>query len=149
MTAEEIDIIVNASVEKALKEFEKLVPSIKKQLSGIKKEFDNANIKDIVAKIDVKTIKEQTKQVKKMIKDAFDPNDTSGMTINGKTFGIKNIRGYSKEVVKLRGNIRQLKQEESDIGNIKAPEITKSEPSKRNITRGKDNEFGSSSNQYV
>lgn len=141
MTAEEIDIVVNASVEKAVKEFEKLLPSIRKQLAGIKKEFDNANIKDIVAKIDVKTIKEQTKQVKKMIKEAFNPNDTSGMTINGKTFEIKNISGYSKEIVKLRGNIRQLKQEESEIGNIKAPEIIKNEPVKRDITRSKNNEY--------
>lgn len=137
MTAEEIDIVVNASVEKAVKEFEKLLPSIKKQLAGIKKEFDNANIKDIVAKIDVKTIKQQTKQVKKMIKEAFDPNDTSGMTINGKTFKIKNISGYSKEIIKLRGNIRQLKQEESEIGDIKVPEINKNETQRRSITGAK------------
>lgn len=149
MTAEEIDIVVNASVEKAVKEFEKLLPSIKKQIAGIKKEFDNANIKDIVAKIDVKAIKEQTKQAKKMIKEAFDPNDTSGMTINGKTFDIKNISGYSKEIVKLRGDIRQLKQEESEIGNIKVPEINKNEPATRNISRSKNNEYWDTSNQYV
>lgn len=141
MTAEEIDIVVNTSVEKAVKEFEKLLPSIRKQIAGIKKEFENANIKDIVAKIDVKTIKEQTKQVKKMIKEAFDPNDISGMTINGKTFEIKNISGYSKEIVKLRGNIKQLKQEESEIEDIKISEIVKNEPVKRKISRSKNNEY--------
>ena len=45
MTAEEIDIIVEANVEKALKEFQKLLPSIKKQLSGIQKEFEKVNIR--------------------------------------------------------------------------------------------------------
>lgn len=105
MTAEEIDIVVNASVEKAVKEFQKLLPSIKKQLSGIKKEFDNTKLKEITAKVNVGQIKEQMKKAKKEIKDAFDPNDISGMTIDGKAFKIKNISGYSKEIQKLKGKI--------------------------------------------
>ena len=105
MTAEEIDIVVNASVEKAVKEFQKLLPSIKKQLSGIKKEFNNTKLKEITAKVNVGQIKEQMKKAKKEIKDAFDPNDISGMTIDGKAFKIKNISGYSKEIQKLKGKI--------------------------------------------
>lgn len=105
MTAEEIDIVVNASVEKAVKEVQKLLPSIKKQLSGIKKEFDNTKLKEITAKVNVGQIKEQMKKAKKEIKDAFDPNDISGMTIDGKAFKIKNISGYSKEIQKLKGKI--------------------------------------------
>lgn len=105
MTAEEIDIVVNASVEKAVKEVQKLLPSIKKQLSGIKKEFDNTKLKEITAKVNVGQIKEQMKKAKKEIKNAFDPNDISGMTIDGKAFKIKNISGYSKEIQKLKGKI--------------------------------------------
>ena len=35
ITVEELDIIVQASVEGAVKEFKKLLPEIQKQLSGI------------------------------------------------------------------------------------------------------------------
>lgn len=55
----------------------------------------------------------------------FDPNDISGMTINGQTFNIKNITGYSKEIMKLTGHLKILKSTSEDvkIPEIKAPEI--------------------------
>ncbi len=55
----------------------------------------------------------------------FDPNDISGMTINGQTFNIKNITGYSKEIIKLTGHLKTLKSASEDvkIPEIKAPEI--------------------------
>ncbi len=55
----------------------------------------------------------------------FDPNDISGMTINGQTFNIKNITGYSKEIMKLTGHLKTLKStsKEIKIPEIKAPEI--------------------------
>ncbi len=55
----------------------------------------------------------------------FDPNDISGMTINGQTFNIKNITGYSKEIMKLTGHLKTLKSTSEDvkIPEIKAPEI--------------------------
>ena len=55
----------------------------------------------------------------------FDPNDISGMTINGQTFNIKNITGYSKEIIKLTGHLKTLKSTSEDvkIPEIKAPEI--------------------------
>ena len=118
MTTEEIDIIVNTSVEKAVKEFEKLAPSIKKQIEIIKKQFDNINLKGITANIDLKEVNKQIKTAKKQIKETFDPNDISGMTINGNTFEIKNIAGYSKEMQKLKGHILGIKKEEQSIGNI-------------------------------
>lgn len=59
----------------------------------------------------------------------FDPNDISGMTINGQTFNIKNITGYSKEIMKLTGHLKTLKSASEDvkIPEIKAPEIKTSE----------------------
>lgn len=123
MTVEEIDIVVNASVEKAVKEFEKLVPSIKKQLTGIKKEFENVNIEDITAKVNITQIKQEMQKAKKEIKEAFNPNDLSGMKINGKHFKIKNISGYSKEILNLKGHLEQARRAESNIGNIKIPSI--------------------------
>jgi hypothetical protein len=55
----------------------------------------------------------------------FDSNDISGMTINGQTFNIKNITGYSKEIMKLTGHLKTLKSASEDvkIPEIKAPEI--------------------------
>lgn len=44
------------------------------------------------------------------------------MTINGKTFEIQKITGYSKEVRKLTGNLRELKNTTEEI---KMPEIQK------------------------
>ena len=47
------------------------------------------------------------------------------MTINGQTFNIKNITGYSKEIMKLTGHLKTLKSASEDvkIPEIKAPEI--------------------------
>lgn len=63
----------------------------------------------------------------------FDPNDISGMTISGKTFEVKNIKGYSKEVIKLTGHLKQLEQEADkvDMPELKQPKI---EQSKLKIT---------------
>lgn len=134
MTVEEIDIIVNASVEKAVKEFEKLVPSIKKQLSAIKKEFNNTKFKEITANVNTGQLKEQIKKAKKDIQDAFDPNDISGMKINGKSFKISNISGYSKEVLRLKGHLEEVKKTENEIGNIRSPNAFKNVTEKRTIT---------------
>lgn len=60
----------------------------------------------------------------------FDPNDISGMTINGQTFNIKNITGYSKEIMKLTGHLKTLKRtsEEIKIPEIKVHELKNAEP---------------------
>lgn len=145
MTAEEIDIVVNASVEKATKEFEKLVPSIKKQLSAIKKEFNNTKFKEVTAKVNVGQLKEQIKKAKKDIQNAFDPNDISEMKINGKSFKINNISGYSKEAIKLKGHLEEVKKAENEIGNIKSPNISKNVAEKRTITGARTMNLESSS----
>lgn len=101
MTVEELDIIVQASVEQATKEFKKLLPELKKQLSGIQKEFDRINIKDITAKIDMKSVEKTVKEASKKIKEAFDPEDISGIKISG-NFG-KEIEGVSNQFKRLSG----------------------------------------------
>lgn len=84
MASEEIEIIVEANVEKAIKEFEKLLPAIKKQVEGMQKEFNKIHIKEIIPNINITPVTKKIKQVKKQIKEAFDLNDISGMTINEK-----------------------------------------------------------------
>ena len=72
ITVEEIDVLVEASIESTLKEFKKLLPEIKKQLSGIQKDFDKVNIKDIVEKVDIKWVEKQAKEAAKKVKEVFD-----------------------------------------------------------------------------
>ena len=59
MTVEELDIIVQAHIEGAVKEFQKLVPEIKKQTKNITKELNNSDIKNISAKIDLSNVKSE------------------------------------------------------------------------------------------
>lgn len=77
-------------------------------------------------KYDTKAINDYVNNYKK----DFDPNDISGMTINGQTFNIKNITGYSKEIMKLTGHLKTLKStsEEIKIPEIKAPELKSTGP---------------------
>ena len=51
MTVEEIEIIVTAKVEEALKGFEKLVPGIKKELEKVQESFSKINISTLQNKI--------------------------------------------------------------------------------------------------
>lgn len=140
MTVEEIDIIVEASVEEAVKEFKKLSPTIKKQLSGIQKEFDKVNIKDITANIDMTQVAKKVKQIKKQIKDSFNPNDISGMTIDEKVFKIENIKSYSKEVQKLKGQIGTLNKFKVNTSQVETPKITKIKPQTVNIDTSQVNQ---------
>lgn len=145
MTAEEIDIIVEANVEKALKEFQKLLPSIKKQLSGIQKEFEKVNIKDIKASIDTSQVVKKVQQAKKQIKEAFDPNDISGMTIDGKAFNIKSIKGYSKEVQKLKGQMGTLNKFKPETLEVEVPKVAKIQTPKVQTPKTEDT---GQANQY-
>ena len=74
---------------------------------------------------DIKIKSNNIKGSKENTNNDFDPNDISGMTINGQTFNIKNITGYSKEIMKLTGHLKTLKStsKEIKIPEIKAPEI--------------------------
>lgn len=82
MTVEEIEILVQANIQDALKEFKKLVPAIKKEIAKVSSEVEKINIKDIAVNVNVEPIKKQTNQIKKQIKEAFDPNDISGLKIH-------------------------------------------------------------------
>lgn len=83
----------------------------------------HGNIKNNISKSKDSTNKE--------ILNSFDPNDISGMTINGKPFEIKNITGYSNEVMKLTGNLRRLKNASEEV---KMPEIQTSKAEQPKLT---------------
>lgn len=96
ITVEELDIIVQANIEGAVKEFQKLLPTIKKQLSGIQREFDKVNIKDIKANVNMSEATKKVQKAKQQIEKMLD--------FNGK----KNIKGFSTESQKLGGNYQEL-----------------------------------------
>lgn len=106
ITVEEIDILVQANIEGALKEFKKLVPEIKNQVSKIKQQFDNMDLKTKIDAIDMKQVNSSVQKAKKQIKQVFNPDDVSGLTINYK----KVINGISEEFDKLKGK-------KIDLGN--------------------------------
>lgn len=111
ITVEELDIIVQASVEGAVKEFKKLLPEIQKQLSGIQKEFDKVNIKDIKANIDVKSVAKEVQKAKKQIQGAFDPNDVSGITFSNNVIDdedIAKVVNYKEEVSKIPMEMQKI-----------------------------------------
>ena len=51
MTVEEIEILVTAKVEEALKEFEKIVPSMKKQMKQVQETFSKVDTKAMTSKL--------------------------------------------------------------------------------------------------
>lgn len=64
MTVEEIEIIVTAKIEEALKEFEKIVPNIKKQMKQAQEAFSKIDTKEMENKV-----QHATKFVKKKVQD--------------------------------------------------------------------------------
>lgn len=70
MTIEEIEIIVTAKVEEALREFYKMKPQIMKAMKEVSKEISKVDFNELN-----KTVKVGTEQVKKQIKSTFNPEE--------------------------------------------------------------------------
>lgn len=62
MTVEEIEIIVTAKVEEALKEFQKIMPELKRAMKQVQESFSKVDIKEFNNKI-----KQSAVQTKKQI----------------------------------------------------------------------------------
>lgn len=122
ITVKEIEILVEANIQGAIKEFKKIVPEIKTQINKIKNEFNNLELKSKINTIDIKQIKNDVQKAKNQIKEVFNPDDVSGLTINYK----KVINGISDEFKKLEGkkidladalDFNRYKQKLSEIPN--------------------------------
>lgn len=105
MTVEEIEIIVTAKVEEALKEFKKMLPQIKQEMAKVQKEVEKVDFNGLTKQVKASGIDKELSKVKQKIKEAFNPNDTSGMKIQGLK---QEIAGVSKETQKLKGSSEQL-----------------------------------------
>lgn len=117
MTVEEIDIIVNASVEKALKEFEKIVPKIKKQMKQVQEAFSRIDTKEMQNKVQqaINFVKKKVQNLKQSSK-----NNEVAIKVNNKD-AQKQISQIQKQIDSLQEkiNARQMKL------NVINPQIDK------------------------
>lgn len=106
MVAEEIEIVVTAKVTEALKEFQKILPDIKKTMGQVQNEINNVNFKEI---------KNQSEKVRKVIKDTFNPNDVSGMEISGIENAVKSSKKLTDEQAKLKAEMDEVGRKMLDL----------------------------------
>lgn len=107
MTVEEIEIIVTAKVEEALKEFEKMLPAIKKAMKEAQEAFSKVDTKTMTKKLNqaVNFMKRKIQDLKKSSE-----NNEIAIKVNNKD-AQKQITQLEKEIDSLQKKItgRQLK----------------------------------------
>ena len=102
ITVEELDIIVQASVEQALKEFKKVVPELKKTINQAEDSLNNVQTKGIVTKVQqaVQQVKQKVNEVKntgvsKQLQSQFDKAGIS-------------VQKYEGQLEQAREKLRQV-----------------------------------------
>lgn len=107
MTVEELEIIVTAKVEEALKEFLKIAPTIRKAVQQVQDSFQKIDTKVMTNKI-----KQSVQFVKKKIEDLKKSNQNNQikLTVNNKE-AQKQISQIQKQIDSLQEkiNVRQMK----------------------------------------
>lgn len=123
MTVEELDIVVNASVEKALKEFEKLIPAIKQTTKQMVEQLNKTNLSGFTGKI-----QQAVRQVKQRIESLKNSNKSNEIAIKVSTEDAqKQVTQLQKQIDSLQKkiNARQMKldiinpQMDSIVDNIR------------------------------
>ena len=105
MTVEEIEIIVTAKVEEALKEFQKIVPTIKKQMDQTQNAFSKINTKEMKNKVQqaVVFIKKKLQEIRKS-----SANNELAIKVNNKD-AQKQISQIQKQIDSLQEKINARK----------------------------------------
>ena len=86
-------------------------------MNVLQKDIGKVKIK-IKINVDIESVKNVAKKLEKNLKDVFNPNDISGLKINGIEVVIKDITGYSKAIEKLVAKKEQLnKFKKNDLEN--------------------------------
>lgn len=107
MTVEELDIVVQASVEGALKEFNKLVPSIKQVTKQMAEQINKSDLSGFTGKV-----QQAVKQVKRKLEGLKSLNKTNNLEIKVTTEDAKKqITQLQKQIDSLKSkiNARQIK----------------------------------------
>lgn len=117
MTVEEIEIVVTAKVEEALKEFEKMLPAIKEKMKQVQEAFSKIDTKEMQNKV-----QQATNYVKKRVQDLkqSSKNNEISIKVNNKD-AQKQISQIQKQIDSLQEkiNARQMKL------NVINPQIDK------------------------
>lgn len=111
MTVQEVDIIVEVNVKKALKEIEKILPAVKRQISGIQEEINKINVKDIAADIDMSKVNKKLEQTKQKIKETFEASNISKLNLDSNTI-------ETTKLSKANNLVQSIKNGFSKIPNI-------------------------------
>ena len=111
ITVEELDIIVQASVEQALTEFKKIVPELKKTIKQVEDNFNSVDTKGITNKVQqtVQQVKQKVNEVKntgvsKQLQSQFDKAGAS-------------VQKYQGQLEQAREKLRQVYAEMDVIQN--------------------------------
>ena len=102
ITVEELDIIVQASVEQALTEFKKIVPQLKKTMKQVEDNLNNVETKGIVSKV-----QQAVQQVKNKV------NEVKNTGIDKQLQSQFNRAGVSVE--KYQGQLEETKQKLREV----------------------------------
>lgn len=109
ITVEELDIVVQASVEQALTEFKKIVPQLKKTMKQVQDNLNNVNSKGMVTKVQqaVQQVKQKVNEVKntgvdKQLQSQFDKAGVS-------------VQKYQGELEQVKEKLRQVYAEMDNI----------------------------------
>lgn len=117
MTVEEIEIVVTAKVEEALKEFEKMLPAIKEKMKQVQEAFSKVDTKTMTSKLHqaVNFMKKKIQDLKKSSE-----NNEIAIKVNNKD-AQKQISQIQKQIDSLQEkiNARQMKL------NVINPQIDK------------------------
>lgn len=117
MTVEEIEIVVTAKVEEALKEFEKMLPAIKEKMKQVQEAFSKVDTKAMTSKLHqaVNFMKKKMQDLKKSSE-----NNEIAIKVNNKD-AQKQISQIQKQIDSLQEkiNARQMKL------NVINPQIDK------------------------
>lgn len=107
MTVEEIEILVTAKVEEALKEFEKMIPAIKEKMKQVQEAFSKVDTKAMTSKLHqaVNFMKKKMQDLKKSSE-----NNEIAIKVNNKD-AQKQISQVQKQIDSLQEkiNARQIK----------------------------------------
>ena len=126
ITVEELDIIVQASVEQALTEFKKIVPQLKKTTKQIEENLNNVQTKGMVAKVQqaVQQVKQKVNEIKntgidKQLQNQFDKAGTSVEKYQGQLEEAKQkLRQVYAEMDNIQANTwKQYTPEGVELGN--------------------------------
>lgn len=126
ITVEELDIIVQASVEQALTEFKKIVPQLKKTMKQVEDNLNNVETKGMVTKVQqaVQQVKQKVNEVKnigvdKQLQSQFNKAGASVEKYQGQ---LDQVKGKLREVYAQMDNIqtdtwKQFTPEGVELGN--------------------------------